>query len=79
MFCADAALDAVLRRIYGPVVVAQLDDPATQELSANYDRVSHTCRLFVDDGGGPMRPLEAVLLPTAIIAGTGVRPRGLHR
>ena len=70
--CADAALDAVLRRIYGPAVVAQLDDPATQELSANYDSANATCRLFVDDGGGPMRPLEAVLLPAAIIAGTRI-------
>jgi Flp pilus assembly CpaF family ATPase len=72
MFCADTALDAVLRQIYGPVVVAQLDDPATQELSANYERVSRTCRLFVDDGGGPMRPLEAALVPAAIIAGTRI-------
>jgi hypothetical protein len=73
MFCADTALDAVLRQIYGPVVVAQLDDPATQELSANYERVSRTCRLFVDDGGGPMRPLEAALVPAAIIAGTRIQ------
>jgi Flp pilus assembly CpaF family ATPase len=28
--------------------------------------------LFVDDGGGPMRPLEAALVPAAIIAGTRI-------
>jgi Flp pilus assembly CpaF family ATPase len=72
MFCADAALDAVVRQIYGAVVVARLDDPATQELSANYDSASRTCHLFVDDGGGPMRPLKAALLPAAIIAGTRI-------
>ena len=72
MFCADATLDAVLRRVFGLVVVAPLTDPSLQELSANYDRVSHTCRLYVDDGGGPMRPLEAALLPAAIIAGTRI-------
>jgi len=72
MFCADAVLDAVLRRIYDAVVVTHLSDPSLQELSANYDRVSRTCLLYVDDGGGPMRPLEAALLPAAIIAGTRI-------
>jgi Flp pilus assembly CpaF family ATPase len=72
MFCADAALDAAVRRIYGPIVVAQLDDPGLQELSANYDSVVQRCRLFVDDGSGPMRPLEATLQPGAIITVTRI-------
>ena len=67
MFCADAALDAAVRRILGSIVVEQLDNPAIQELSANYDPVTRVCRLFVDDGSGPMRSLEATLQPAAII------------
>jgi type IV secretion system protein TrbB len=68
MFCADTALDAVVRRIYGPIVVAQLDHPGLQELSANYDRPAQLCRLYADDGSGPMRALEATLPPDAIVA-----------
>jgi Flp pilus assembly CpaF family ATPase len=68
MFCADAALDAAVRRIYGPIVVAQLDHPALQELSANYDRAAQLCRLYADDGSGPMKPLKATLPPDAIVA-----------
>jgi type IV secretion system protein TrbB len=72
MFCADAALDAAVRRIMGPIVVAQLDNPAIQELSANYDPAARVCRLFVDDGSGPMRSLEATLQPAAIITATRI-------
>jgi len=68
MFCADAALDAAVRRILGPIVVAQLDHPALQELSANYDPVAELCRLFADDGSGPMKALQATLSPDAIVA-----------
>jgi type IV secretion system protein VirB11 len=72
MFCADAALDGVVRRILGPIVVEQLNNPATQELSANYDLFTRACRLFVDDGSGPMRALEAKLAPAAIITATRI-------
>jgi Flp pilus assembly CpaF family ATPase len=72
MFCADAALDAAVRRILGPLVVAQLDNPAIQELSANYDPAARVCRLFADDGSGPMRSLEATLQPAAIITATRI-------
>ena len=72
MFCADAALDAAVRRILGPIVVAQLDHPALQELSANYDPVAQLCRLFADDGGGPMKALEATMAPDGIIAVTRI-------
>src|ERR1700687_531213 len=72
MFCADAALDAAVRRIMGPIVVAQLDHPAPQELSANYDPAARVCRLFVDDGSSPMRSLEATLQPAAIITATRI-------
>jgi hypothetical protein len=70
MFCADAAVDAVVRRIFGPIVAAQLDNPAIQELSANYDPAAKLCRLFVDDGSGPMRSLDAAIEPSAIITAT---------
>jgi type IV secretion system protein TrbB len=72
MFCADAALDAAVRRILGPAVTGQLGNPAIQELSANYDPAAQACRLFVDDGGGPMRALEVALQPAAIIAATRI-------
>jgi len=72
LFCADAVLDAAVRRIYGPLVVAQLERPALQELSANYDPVDRLCRLFADDGSGPMKPLGAALLPDAIVAVTRI-------
>jgi Flp pilus assembly CpaF family ATPase len=70
MFCADSALDVVIRRILGEVACQHLADPSTQELSANYDPAAKTCRLFVDDGGGPMRSLDATLAPSAIITVT---------
>jgi len=72
IFCANVALDAAVRRILGPSVVAQLDNPALQELSANYDRVVQRCRLFVDDGSGPMKALEAPMAPDGIIAVTRI-------
>jgi Flp pilus assembly CpaF family ATPase len=72
MFCAEPTLDATMRRILGPIVVEQLGNPAIQELSANYDPVIQVCRLFVDDGSGPMRPLEATLQPAAIITATRI-------
>ena len=72
MFCADAALDAAVRRILGPIVVAQLEHPALQELSANYDPVGQLCRLFADDGSGPMKALEATMAPDSIIAVTRI-------
>jgi type IV secretory pathway VirB4 component len=61
MFCADAALDAVIRRIFGEVACQHLADPSTQELSANFDPAAKACRLFVDDGSGPMRPLGGTI------------------
>ena len=70
MFCAEAALDAVLRRSLGEAACQHLADPATQELSANYDPAAKICRLFVDDGSGPMRALGATLAPGAIITAT---------
>src|SRR5208283_5935369 len=72
MFCAVAALDAAVRRIFGPIVVAQLDNPALQELSANYDPAAKICRLFADDGSGPMKALEAAMAPDGIIAVTRI-------
>jgi hypothetical protein len=39
----------VVRRILGVVVVEQLDHPAVQELSANYDPAAKVCRLFLDN------------------------------
>ena len=65
MFCADGALEAAVRRILGPGVIAQLANPALQELSANYDPAARMCRLFIDDGQGPMRPLDALIQPSA--------------
>jgi Flp pilus assembly CpaF family ATPase len=72
MFCTNVALDAAVRRIFGPIVVQQLENPTTQELSANYDPATRVCRLFVDDGCGPMRSQEATLAPAAIIAVTRI-------
>ena len=70
LFCANAALDAAVRRILGPIVVAQLGNLPIQELSANFEPRSGLCRLFVDDGSGPMRPLDAFIAPAAIITVT---------
>src|SRR5271156_5636205 len=70
MFCDNAALDAAVRRILGPIVVEQLSSAAIQELSANYDPIARVCRLFADDGSGPMRPLDATLHPSRIITAT---------
>jgi Flp pilus assembly CpaF family ATPase len=67
LFCARPELDGVIRRILGEVVCRYLDDPAVQELSANYDPTAKLCQLFVDDGTGAMRPLDAALEPSAII------------
>jgi hypothetical protein len=41
-------------------------------LSANYDPAIRACRLFADDGDGPMKPLEVTLPPKAIIAVTRI-------
>lgn len=69
LFCKNLLIDATIRQLLGEVVCAYLDHP-TQELSANYEQESGRCRLFVDDGSGPMRPLDLLLDPTAIIAVT---------
>jgi Flp pilus assembly CpaF family ATPase len=70
LFCARPELDAVIRRILGEVVCHYLADLSTQELSANFDPLAKVCRLFVDNGSGPMRALDATIEPSAIIAAT---------
>jgi Flp pilus assembly CpaF family ATPase len=70
LFCAQSAPDGVIRRVLGEIVCRYLADPSTQELSANYDQVAKVCRLFVDNGSGPERPLGATLEPSAIITAT---------
>jgi Flp pilus assembly CpaF family ATPase len=72
MFCTDTALDAVIRRILGEVACQHLADPSTQELSANYDPAAQACRLFVDDGSGLMRALDASLEPSAVVTATRI-------
>ena len=66
LFCAQPALDAVIRRVLGEVVCHFLPDTRTQELSANYEPESGQCRLFIDDGTGPMRPVDVLIPPSAI-------------
>ena len=60
LFCKNLLIDATIRQLLGEVVCAYLAHP-TQELSANYEQESGRCRLFVDDGSGPMRPLDVFL------------------
>jgi Flp pilus assembly CpaF family ATPase len=72
LFCAPAALEATIRRLLGAAVCHYLAGPGTQELSANFAPATGQCRLFIDDGTGPMRPLEACLPPSAIIAVTRI-------
>jgi Flp pilus assembly CpaF family ATPase len=70
LFCARPAPEAVFRRVLGRSVCECLLDPLTQELSSNFARESGRCRLFIDDGSGPMRALEVLIPPSAIIVAT---------
>jgi Flp pilus assembly CpaF family ATPase len=69
-FSSNRLLDAKIQALMGEVACRHLVNPSTQELSANYDPVAGLCRLFIDDGTGPMRPLDAQIQPSAIIAVT---------
>jgi type IV secretion system protein TrbB len=70
LFCAQSAPDGVIRRVLGRSVCEYLLDPLTQELSSNFERESGRCPLFIDDGTGPMRALEATVAPSAIVVAT---------
>jgi Flp pilus assembly CpaF family ATPase len=70
LFCAQPALDGVIRRILSEVVCQYLAAPSTQELSANFEPETRQCQLFVDDGPGAKRTLGAFLAPSAIITTT---------
>jgi hypothetical protein len=70
MFCAYQALDETIRSLFGPVACQYLAAPSTRELSANFDPAAKACRLFIDDGSGPMRALDAALAPSAIVSAT---------
>jgi hypothetical protein len=66
IFCADPVLDSTISGILGPLVCTYLPAPSTNELVANFESKTGLCRLFIDDGNGPMRPLETWLTPSAI-------------
>jgi type IV secretion system protein VirB11 len=70
LFCRQPRLDMAIRHFLDEAAGAYLADPRTQELSANFEAESGQCRLFADDGSGPMRPLDIFLPPAAIIAVT---------
>jgi Flp pilus assembly CpaF family ATPase len=70
LFTPHAVLDATICHLIDEVACSYLAKPSTQELAANFERESGWCRLFLDDGTGPMRPLGVSLAPTAIIAVT---------
>jgi type IV secretion system protein TrbB len=70
MFCADKKLDEVMYSLLGPVVCGYLAAPSTQELLANFEPETCLCRLFIDDGGGQMRLLDATLEPNTIVTVT---------
>jgi type IV secretion system protein TrbB len=72
LFTPHAVLDATICHLIDEVACGYLAKHSTQELAANFERGSGRCRLFVDDGIGPMRPLGVSLAPTAIIAVTGM-------
>jgi len=72
LFDEDPALEAELRRIYGPIVVEYLSKDACQELSANWDSLSGQCSLHADLGNGPMVALGHALPALSIIAGTRI-------
>lgn len=57
-------VEAAINRLYVEVT-PHLTDPRVQEVSANYDPVTKLCRLYVDDGIGPMR-LVGTLSPHTI-------------
>jgi len=69
-FCKDEKVDAEIARLLGASVLELLGDPRVQELSANYDPVTRACRLFADNGKGPMNTLEATLSPASVIVVT---------
>jgi pilus assembly protein CpaF len=69
IYCAKPELEDACRRLV-PELVNLLNDGSLglQELSVNYDPVTVRCRVFVDDGKGPMRDIRITLPPGAIIA-----------
>jgi Flp pilus assembly CpaF family ATPase len=70
IFCADEKVDAEIARLLGASVVDLLRDPRVQEVSANYDPATRTCRLFADFGKGHMGTIETTLSPASVIAVT---------
>jgi pilus assembly protein CpaF len=70
LFCARPAPEAVFRHVLGRSVCEYLLDPLTQELSSNFERETGRCRLYIDDGSGPMRALNVLIPPPAIIVAT---------
>lgn len=66
LFCRHPALDGAVSRLLGPVVVELLNDPAVQEISANFE--AGQMRLFADYGAGPMCEIPAELAPQALTA-----------
>jgi type IV secretion system protein VirB11 len=69
LFCKNILVDTTIRQLLGEGVCAYLAEP-NQELSANFEQDSGLCRLFIDDGSGPMRRLNVFVAPSAIIAVT---------
>lgn len=71
IYSLHPAKEAALHKLFGPVVAEYLTNTKIQELSANYDPATKLCRLYYDDGTGPMQLIEgATLTPDAITAAT---------
>jgi Flp pilus assembly CpaF family ATPase len=64
IYSSKPEIEAAIAELY-VIVTPYLTDLTVQEASANYDQAANLCRLYIDDGAGPMR-LVGTLKPEAI-------------